>query len=183
MYSFHPELKSLPHGPQNVVAIIESINTPMVAAESRPLEPSQAYIVGMRTPAGTFSIYVYLYLSQSRDCLVYLHEPPEIPMASYHQFELEALQFVESMGFMVDNVNFRGLDAAHQQELLGRLPVFQTDLVAYARAVESEREGGEEEVLSDGEVMELEEVAEVESPPAALEGEELQKIARLLSSF
>lgn len=182
MFVIRPDLKVLPYGPQNIVAIIESINTPMVAAEGRPLEPSQAYIVGMRNPSGTFSIFVYLYLAQSRQCLIYTHEPPEIPMASYHQFELEALQFVESMGFMVDNVNFRGLDTAHQQELLARLPIFHVDLAAYAKAMNGERAAGEQDI-SDAEVMELEEVAEVENQPAPLEGDSLQKIMRLLSSF
>ena len=52
-------------------------------------------------------MFVYLYLPQSNECAVYV---PENRAASAEQFEgeeTEALGFVESMGFIMDNLNFR----------------------------------------------------------------------------
>jgi hypothetical protein len=181
LFVCRPELKTVPARPEQVVAIIESINTPMVAAEGRPLEPCQAYIMGVRNPSGLFSIYIYLYQSQSRDCLIYLHEPPEIPMASYQQFELQALNFVESMGFMVDNTNFRSLDTEHRKELIQRLPMFYPSPAAYAQA-NSQPAATETEVES-AEVIELDEEAGQSEVSATVDQEGWQKIIRLLSSF
>jgi hypothetical protein len=38
--------------------------------------------------------------------------------------ELEGLQFMESMGFMLDNLNFRNLPADAQEKTLRRIPLF-----------------------------------------------------------
>ncbi|MBN2497561.1 MAG: hypothetical protein JXR96_23410 [Deltaproteobacteria bacterium] len=193
MYELRPDIKVIQTARENIVAIIESINTPYVAASGRPSEQSKAYIIGMRNASGLFSVYVYLHLIDSHDCLVYLHDPSEVPMESYHDTELEALGFVESMGFMVDNLNFRSLSPEQQIETMRSLPLFHADLQAFSKAhggAEQETETEDEAVdLSplEGDVLELGEVAEVvtEKPSAApvipLEG--LARIVRMLSSF
>jgi hypothetical protein len=38
--------------------------------------------------------------------------------------EIEGLQFLESMGFMLDNLNFRNLAADVQEQTLRRIPLF-----------------------------------------------------------
>ena len=193
MYELLDNVNYLEVAKENVVAIIESINKPMVAAMGRSLEPSKSYIVGMRNAAsGQFTIYIYLHLTDSNDSLIYVHDPAEIPMESYHEQELEALGFVESMGFMVDNVNFRTMSPEQQDHLLQTLPVFQADLKAWARA----RDGGEEdEQLEDGEpldlsalegeVIELKEVVPEIPVRAAkvIPPEGVAKIAKILASF
>lgn len=194
MFDIHPEIKSIQVGCENIVTIIESINSPMVAAANKPLEPAKAFILGRRNPSGLFSIYVYLHLLQSKECLFYLHDPPEIPMESYHDTELEALQFVESMGFMVDNTNFRNLAPEQQTALMEQLPMFVEDLEAFARRQTALREGGEsaeeegadlEELADD--VVELQELADAaeERPTQAqvVSPEGVAKIIKLFSSF
>jgi hypothetical protein len=163
----------------------------MVAAANKPLEPAKAYIVGVRNPSGLFSIYVYLHLLQSKECLIYLHDPTEIPMESYHDTEVEALQFVESMGFMVDNLNFRQMAPEQQQALMDSMPVFTDDLEAYAKRKEAETmevpdgEDTDMEPLS-ADVIELDDVAEVPAeaaPQKVVTQEGLAKIIKLFSSF
>lgn len=197
MYEIRHDLKSVKVPAEQIVAIIESINTPMVAAEGKPLEPTKGLIMGVRNPSGMFSIYIYLHLLQSKECLIYLHDPPEIPMEAYHETEVEALQFVESMGFMVDNLNFRKLPPEQQQALIQGLPIFYDDLEAYARMLEPEPEGGEERAQADvdlsplqDDVIELSEVAEevqeaevIQEPVRVVSEEGLARIARLFSSF
>jgi hypothetical protein len=184
MYEVHSEIKHIKAEREQVVAIIESINTPMVAAANKPLEPAKAFIVGVRNPTGTFSIFIYLHLIQSVECLVFLHNPPEIPIEAYHAFELEALQFVESMGFMVDNLNFRKLTEENQHALMKSLPVFYPDLLAFVRDQQAELGVAS----TDGEkVLDLNDVAEVSETTVtsdkSVPREGLAKIARLLSSF
>ncbi len=193
MYEIHPELKSIQTSNDQIVAIIESINNPMVAAAGKPLEPAKAFIMGVRNASGLFSVYVYLHLLQSKECLIYLHDPAEIPMESYHDIELEALQFVESMGFMVDNLNFRNLPDDQRNELMQRLPLFHEDLVEFARKMKTDggQDTEDEEVLDlaplEEGVLDLDDVQEVKATPAiqdALVSEEgLAKIIRMFSSF
>ena len=113
-------------------------------------------------------------------------------MEEYRDNELEALGFVESMGFMVDNLNFRKLPSEQQTELMTEIPCFQADLEAFAASragAEAPAEDGEQVDLSplEDDVLELEEVAEemvetvAASPVLAPEG--LAKIARVLGSF
>ena len=193
MYEIHPELKSVQTSSEQIVAIIESINKPMVAAAGKPLEPTKAFIVGVRNASGLFSIYVYLHLLQSKECLIYLHDPVEIPMESYHDMELEALQFVESMGFMVDNLNFRNLPIDQRDELMQHLPPFHDDLNEFARHMQKDgnENASDEEVLDlaplEEGVLDLDGVAEVAAPAgereAIVSDEGLAKIIRMFSSF
>jgi len=193
VYEIHPELKSIQTSSEQIVAIIESINNPMVAAAGKPLEPAKAFIVGVRNASGLFSIYVYLHLLQSKECLIYLHDPAEIPMESYHDIELEALQFVESMGFMVDNLNFRNLTVDQRDELMQHLPLFHDDLNEFARRMQKDgnENASDEEVLDlaplEEGVLDLDGAAEVTAPAgereAIVSDEGLAKIIRMFSSF
>lgn len=195
MFDIHPEIKSIQVGRENIITIIESINSPMVAAANKPQEPAKAFILGQRNPSGLFSIYIYLHLLQSKECLVYLHDPPEIPMESYHDTELDALQFVESMGFMADNVNFRNLAPEQQVTLMEQLPMFTEDLEAFADRQTALREGGGEPAEEDGmdieeladDVVELQEVSDTTGArPAQVQvvsQEGIAKIIKLFSSF
>jgi hypothetical protein len=193
VFDIHPEIKSIRVGREQIVTIIESINSPMVAAANKPLEPAKSYILGVRNTSGLFTIYVYLHLLQSKECMIYLHDPPEIQMESYHDTELEALQFVESMGFMVDNVNFRNMAPEQQVTLMEGMPMFVDDLEAFDRQQTAAREGGlKEDSETDipelaEDVVELQELAESGGDQPAhiqvVSKEGLSKIIKLFSSF
>ncbi|NMB75868.1 MAG: hypothetical protein GYA21_12170 [Myxococcales bacterium] len=189
MFTHRTDLTSLPLSREQVVAIIESINTPFVAVEGRTNQQAKAFIVGVRNPSGQFSIFIYLHLLEDRACVIWCCDPPEIPMNAYHQFEVEALQFVESMGFMVDNLHFRNLPPDQQEAMLTALPLTHTNLAAFARQSAGGEAGadGQEPLdlspLEEG-VIELQEEAAPEAPAGpVLPPEARAKLARLLGSF
>jgi hypothetical protein len=195
VFEIRPDIGFIQTSRENIVAIIESINQPMVAAAGGSAEQTKCYIVGVRNDSGLFSVHIYLYMNNTQECLVYLHDPPEIQMDDYHDTELEALGFVESMGFMVDNLNFRTMQPEVQLETMASLPVFHADLKAWA-ATQAGAQTVDEEVDEDGvidltpledDVIELDEVAEElvdPSPPAkVITPEGLAKIIRMFSSF
>jgi len=198
VFELREDIKHIQTVRESIVAIIESINQPMVAARGQAAEAAKCYIVGVRNASGLFSVYVYLYLVDLRECLVYLHDPPEIQMEEYHDTELEALGFVESMGFMVDNLNFRNVQPEQQVELMDSIPCFHGDLKAFAKThlagqdpsdeEEGAVEGGEKVDLSplEDDIIELEDAEIVSEPPVAAQvitPEGLAKIIRMLSSF
>ncbi|MBI3185080.1 MAG: social motility and stimulation tgl protein [Myxococcales bacterium] len=126
MFAIDDRLRGLPATRDQVVAVHQSINSPHLAVPGKRAGPAQAYIVGLRSGAG-FSVYVYLHLGDSGDCAMYVPSRRNLGPEEYQQQENDALGFVESMGFMMDNMNFRGLTPEDQEEMLKALPVFQRE--------------------------------------------------------
>ena len=136
MYQIDPKLKSLSPSRDQIVAVVESINQPQVIIPGRGPQAAQAYVAGLRNPNATFSIYIYLWLAQSKEAVIYSYHQPQFALEDYREAEAEALLFVESMGFMMDNLNFRNLSAEAQKEVFERVPVFGST----QRAAESQAE-------------------------------------------
>ena len=92
---------------------------------------TSAYVVGRRNPSGNFSIVIYLHLTETNEAVIYVHDLVEVGVAEFPDVEAEALTFGESMGFMVDNANYRNLTPLQQEEILESLPCFRADLSAF----------------------------------------------------
>jgi hypothetical protein len=114
----------VPVSRERVVAVIESINQPQISIPTKLPQSVQAHLVGLRNPDGTFSIHVGLYLRQSGENVIYSHDRRDLALEAYPEVELEGLQFLESMGFMLDNTNFRNLAPEAQEQTLRRVPMF-----------------------------------------------------------
>lgn len=172
-----PGQKSLGIRPDQVVAVIESINTPNIAIPGMSTEPVAAYIVGIRLLSGNFTVAIYLHLLHSNTACIYAADPLEVPLEGYSDLEAEAIQFTESMGFMLDNLNFRAQPPEQIARLIETLPLFHETPPPRQVA-----EMGELSVPpAVGQVLE-EEPAPVKGTPA-LGPTEARALARLLSSF
>ncbi len=124
MYQIDPKLKFLSPNRDQVVAVVESINQPQVIIPGRGPQGAQAYVAGLRNPNATFSIFIYLWLSKSKEAVIYSYHQQQFSLEDYREAESEALHFVESMGFMMENLNFRNLSAEAQKEVFDRVPIF-----------------------------------------------------------
>jgi hypothetical protein len=119
-----PSITHVPATADQVVAIIESINQPQVSVPGKPVQTVTGHLLGVRNPGGTFSIYVALYLPKNGENVVYVHDKGQLRVEEYRDVEIEGLHFLESMGFMLDNLNFRNLSAEVQAQILKRVPLF-----------------------------------------------------------
>jgi len=119
-----PSILFIPADRDQVVALVESINQPQVSIPGKEPQSVQGFLCGLRNPNGTFSIYVSLFLARSHENVVYVNDKREVGMEEYRAVEVEGLHFLESMGFMVDNLNYRNLAHAQQVETLKRVPAF-----------------------------------------------------------
>ena len=126
MFTIDPRYRGLPTTKEQVASLQQSINAPHVAIPGKEPGSAHAFVVGLRVGGG-LRAFVYLYLSESSDCAVYVSERGVVPAAQVPDEESEALGFVESLGFMMDDARFRTLPAAQQDELLRTLPVFFKD--------------------------------------------------------
>jgi hypothetical protein len=169
MFNIDPSLTFIAATREQVVSIIESINHPHVGVPGHPTQRSEALVVGLRNPGGTFSIFIHLHLTESRAAVIYAYQEREFDIETFSRVEGEALEFVESMGFMVDNLNFRNLSVHQQEELMARLPCFDPDL---GQAVEDEEE-------DDDGVLDLDAIDDLDDAPGAEILDDLEEVREL----
>jgi hypothetical protein len=152
-----PSITWIPAAREQVVAVVESINQPQVSIPGKASQQVFGHLVGIRNGNATFSIYVALHLPKTGENVVYVHDRRQLTVEEYRDVEIEGLHFLESMGFMLDNLNFRNLGPDVQEETLRRIPLFS-------------------EARPPGQ-------AEAAAPGAKPGGSELARVARLLASF
>lgn len=141
MFNIDERYRGLPASREQVIALHTSLNSPHLFIPGKPAGPAQAFILGLRGSTG-FATFIYLYLSEAADCAVYVSGKRNTSFEEYLGEEAEALAFVESMGFMMDNSNWRSMAQATQEDLLKTLPVFFRDprqVPAAAKKVEEKR--------------------------------------------
>ena len=85
----------------------------------RAAQPAQAAVVALRTGA-LFDVVVALTLTGTGENVIYAGPP--VQRNGVQQALEEALNFAESMGFILDQSGFTRLGAVHRVEMLGRLP-------------------------------------------------------------
>ncbi len=124
MFQPDPSLTWVPAMREQVVAVVESINQPQVSIPGKSSQQVFGHLIGIRNGNGSFSIYVALHLPKSGENVLYVHDRRQLTVDEYRDVEVEGLQFLESMGFMLDNLNFRNLAADVQDRTLKRIPLF-----------------------------------------------------------
>ena len=138
MFQPDPSIRFVPASREQVVALVESINQSQVSIPGKSPQAVQGFLCGLRNPSGTFSIFVALHLPRTGENVVYLHPRRELSLDEYREVEIEGLHFLESMGFMLDNLNFRNLAQPQQAETLKRIPLFHPPRPPSAAAAPSE---------------------------------------------
>jgi hypothetical protein len=119
-----PTLTFVPVSREQVMSLVESINQPQISIPGKAPQAAQGHLCGLRNANGSYSILVSLYLADTGENVVYVQDRPELPAAGFAAAEAEGLHFLESMGFMLDNLNFRKLSAEQQALTLERVPLF-----------------------------------------------------------
>lgn len=138
MFSYDERIKGLPVNRDQVMSLHASLNSPHLAIPGKQAGPAQAFIGGLRGGNG-LAVFIYLHLAETQDCAVYVSDRRGLTPEQFEEEEQEAQHFVESMGFMMDNLNFRSLDVARQEELMKSVPMFLKDpRLAAARPGQSE---------------------------------------------
>ena len=123
MFTPDPAITHLPVSRDQVVAVVQSINQPQVSIPGKPAQVVLGFLVGVRSTNSAFSIYVGLHLPRAGENVVYVHERRQLTVEEYREVEIEGLHFLESMGFMLDNLNFRNLSPDVQERTFQGIPV------------------------------------------------------------
>ena len=124
MFTPDPSIQYVPATREQVVALIEAINQPQISIPGQAPQGVSGHLVALRNADGTFSIVVALHLPKSGENVIYLHGKRRCNAEEYRDIQDEGLHFLESMGFMLDNLNFRNLAPEQQEATLRRVPLF-----------------------------------------------------------
>ena len=128
MFEVDPERSWVDPGLGPITSLIQSLNTPLVAAGTHPAENVQSWIVTRGSSAGSAEVFVFFHLTESNQAVLYRWDGGPVPGDQQEQVVEEAMGFCESMGFMMDNLNFGQLPPDKRGELLQTLPPFVQDL-------------------------------------------------------
>jgi hypothetical protein len=119
-----PRIPFVPALREQVLALVGSINQPQISVPGRAAEPASGHLCVLRNGNGSVSVFVGFHLLLSGVNVVYVHEPPQLAAAAAGDARQEAIQLLESMGFMLDDLRFEALAPAAQEELLRKVPLF-----------------------------------------------------------
>jgi hypothetical protein len=119
------KLTILPVTLDSLVRVSRSVNQVSLAIPGHDAENAQAFVVGHRQPSGAFSIFVYILLDESATPVVYVSNGPPVAQAQFASLEGEAMAFVESMGFMLDNLHFETHPVEEKRQLFTEFPFTQ----------------------------------------------------------
>lgn len=122
MFIIDSSMRRIEASPEQILSLHESVNQPHVGVPGKQNQPTQAYIVEVREEEGFF-LYVYLWLSRSREGAIY--RSGAVPQAEVDEMRREAVNFCESMGFIMEEIPYDKLEPGARVEVLARLPPFQ----------------------------------------------------------
>jgi hypothetical protein len=167
---------------EQVLVLIQSINALSVKVPGFPTSPAMGYYVGWDVGSGNASAAIYLHLSAKDQSVAYLHDPRTFPLTQLPGVTAEAVEFLESMGFMVDDAAYGTLRPEEQVALMERTPLFHADLARFS--VSRHGEGSDEA----GAVQAIAAPTTAEAPAApetaaVTPSQRAQAIGRLLMTF
>jgi hypothetical protein len=123
----------LPVSREQVVELLESINQPQISIPGKAAQAAQGYLCGLSNADGSFAVFVSLFLADSGENVIYTHVPPRLARGQqYAAAEEEGRHFLESMGFILDDLNFRAMAAEQQAFAMERFPLFSAPRAAPA---------------------------------------------------
>jgi len=108
--------------PAQIIRILESSNQPQVQAGGRTAQPAHATILAVQDDDGFCEVVVALHLPAKRENVIYAGKrlaPQSVP----HAID-EAVDFAESMGFILDDAGWSKLDEMGRLAFLERSPAF-----------------------------------------------------------
>jgi Tfp pilus assembly protein PilF len=108
--------------PGQIAALYEGTNQPLVQPVGRTAQSAQVAVVALQDGA-IYEVVVALTLTESGENIIYTGPP--VQKKNLKSALDEALNFAESMGFILDASGWPKLDGEQRSELLDRLPAFK----------------------------------------------------------
>lgn len=125
MYKLAPEIDFLRIDQSAISVVYQSVNSASVLLPGQSSVLARAYVIGHKLESRRYAVLVALHLTEQKRHLFYLHDEGELDPEGARLAATEAIAFAESMGFFMENADWRNLDVVDQRELLAGMQVFQ----------------------------------------------------------
>ncbi len=109
---------------EQILALTQSMNAITVQVPGFPVAPAMGYVLAYTPEAGKAAVAIVLHYTDSGRMVAYVPEPKRFPLTELGGVTDEAVVFLESMGFILDDTKFGTLAPADQEALLTRVPLF-----------------------------------------------------------
>jgi type IV pilus assembly protein PilF len=130
-----PRRTHLPRDPARIVAVYEATNQPLVQPAGRAAQAARATVVALERNA-VYEAVVAITLADTGENVIYAG--PKVGDGDLATAVNDALDFAESMGFILEALGWTNLDEEHRLQLIDRIPAFHPPSNLQTRAV-SER--------------------------------------------
>jgi type IV pilus assembly protein PilF len=132
MLTEDPRRTHLPRDPARVAALYEATNQPLVQPSGRPSQAARGAVVALERN-GLYEAVVAITLTEGGENVIYAGE--KVTEHDLAQALEDALDFAESMGFILDASGWTNLDEDHRLELIDRIRAFHPPQEKKAREV------------------------------------------------
>jgi hypothetical protein len=124
MFTIDPNITDLKIKEKDMEKVFFSMNNHQVATPEMMLEEARSYIMFFREAKGKLSSYIGLHLLLTDRKLFYAHSSNPFPEAEMDSIEEEALCFVEGLGAMLDEVNFKKMSSQDKNLWIDEQKIF-----------------------------------------------------------
>lgn len=135
MFRLHKEMSRLDIPAQRVLRLERSLSDVQVAMPGLPAQEATAYLCSFSSGQG-LRVAVVLQLHSSSRLAFYLNDDGEVPIQDGTRIYTQALDFAESMGFMLGDLDIH-LKSVEERNLLWKSIPLQSGLAAPVPAVAS----------------------------------------------
>jgi hypothetical protein len=124
MFTLDTKITDLNVKEKNIRKVFFSMNIHKVATPEMMLEEAKSYALFFRESKGKFSAYIALHLLSTNRRLYYSHSDNPFFDDRMEEMEEEAYAFAESLGAMLDEIDFTKLSDAEQDRWIDEQEIF-----------------------------------------------------------
>lgn len=133
MFRWHKEMDRLAIPARRVLRLQRSLNRIQVALPGSPSQEATAYLCAFSAGQGV-RVAAVLELHVSRKLAIYLNDQGEVADRRAGAVFAEGVGFAESMGFMLDDLNYQKLMPEERETMWNALPLAGQELTPPAAA-------------------------------------------------
>jgi hypothetical protein len=158
----------------NLYALLKSVNLSNVYFAGMGAEQARAYIIFVERNRKLLPfVYFYLITNEGK---MFSYSPESIEIKNFEAVKEEALQMVESMGFIMEEIDLLSLSPQEAKEIVKTLPFYYENLEDFKKFMDEMEKGykvdvGEVEIIEEGGEEEKEIEVEVEEKEISEEKE------------
>ncbi len=151
MFELNESISNIVADKNRIIEIFRSVNDSQVQIPGFDSQNSSSFVVSL-TENGEIKIYIFLFLKESLKGIVYTTDE-KIKKNNYVDMRNDAIFFLESMGFMLENMDFRKLPDEEKDRIIKTLPLFVADLSQLAEDKKGEEENDPGDESDEAEIV------------------------------